>query len=367
MAGIMRLCPLVKVRHQIKLGQPLPFGIRDAGGRLLLARGITIAEEEQLDALLERGAFIDLDELQGARAEILRAPPERLPVLWRAWIERIDAALHAAPGPQWLETVQEQARTLLTLIDRCPDLAIFMIVRRDGPERSHYGVLHAVHAAASGVLVARRLGLDEARTLSLVQAALTMNLAVLDLQGRLAHQPGPPTAHQREALRTHADRSAAMLEAVGVTDADWLDAVQRHHEPPAGRADLAEVLHVCDVFTAKFAGRATRAPLPGNQAAKSIFTSYPGHPASAALVKEFGIYPPGCYVALEGGEKGVVVRRGAAANTPLVDVLLGRNGEPTLAPVRRDTSYRGHAIVQAVPDAQFTVRAAPERLYAERG
>lgn len=363
----MRLCPLAKVQHQVKLAAPLPFGIRDAGGRLLLARGISIAEQEQFDALLDRGAFVDLDEIQGARAEILRAPPERLPVLWRAFIERVDAALHAPPSAQWAATLEDHARTLLALTDRCPDLAIFLIVRRDGPERTHYGVLHAVHAAAAGVLVARRLGHDETRTLALVRAALTMNLAVLDLQGRLAEQPGPPTALQRDALRQHPVRSAAMLQAVGVNDEAWIDAVLRHHEPPAARGDLAEMLHVCDVFTAKFAPRATRAPMPGNQAAKAIFTTFPQSAASAALVKEFGIYPPGCYVALEGGEQGVVVKRGAAANTPLVDVLLGRNGEPTLAPVRRDTSYRSHAIVQMVPEARFTVRVAPERLFAERG
>ena len=37
----------------------------------------------------------------------------------------------------------------------------------------------------------------------------------------------------------------------------------------------------------------------------------PGHPICAALVKEFGVYPPGCFVTLASGETGVVVKRGA--------------------------------------------------------
>lgn len=363
----MRLCPLARVQHQVKVAQPLPFGIRDAGGRLLLARGITIAEPEQLETLLERGTFVDLDEIQGPRAEILQAPPERLPVLWRAFIERLDASLQAPPGPNWRPALEEQARTLQTLTERCPDLAIFMIVRRDGPPRAHYGLLHAVHTAAAALLVARRLGLDEALAQTLVRAALTMNLSILTLQGRLAEQPTPPTAVQREALRVHPHRSAEMLQAAGVSDPAWLDTVRRHHETPTGTPpDLAGVLHVCDVFTAKLASRVTRQAMPGNQAAKSIFTAYPQHPASGALVKEFGIYPPGCFVALEGGEQGVVVRRGASANAPLVDVLVGRTGEPMLAAVRRDTAQRGYTIARTVPEERFAVRAEPERLYRER-
>ena len=39
-----------------------------------------------------------------------------------------------------------------------------------------------------------------------------------------------------------------------------------------------------------------------------MFMQDPGHPMTAALVKEFGIYPPGCYVRLVSGENGVALR-----------------------------------------------------------
>lgn len=369
----MRLCPLAKVQHQVKVGQALPFGIRDAGGRLLLARGLVLGAPEQFDALLERGAFVDLDELQGPRAEILKAPPERLPTLWRAYVERVGALLHTPPSPGWLEQLKEHSRTLLTLVDRSPDLAVFLIVRRDAPERCHYGVLHAVHAAACAALVGRRLAWDENRMLSLVRAALTMNLSVVDLQGRLADQPGALTAMQRQMLRQHPEKSVAMLVAAGVSDPAWLTAVLQHHEAPGGTGypqglhqvdEMAEALRVCDVYTAKFGARSTRRAMPGNQAARSLFTSFPQSPVTAAVVKEFGIYPPGSFVQLQNGETGVVVRRGAAANTPLVDVLVGRNGEPTLAPVRKDTSHKGCGIAQMVGDERMPVRVAPEVHFA---
>ena len=40
---------------QIQRGQPLPFGIRDDQGRLLLAKGCVLATTAQLETLLSRG------------------------------------------------------------------------------------------------------------------------------------------------------------------------------------------------------------------------------------------------------------------------------------------------------------------------
>lgn len=371
----MRLSPLEKVQHKIKLGQPLPFSIRDGGGRLLLARGHVLGDQDQMDAVLDRGAFVDIDEVMGPRAEILQAPPEKLPALWRGYAERVASCLHAAPGPQWVQNIEEAARIGLTLVDRLPDLAIFMIVRGDAPQQLHYGVMHSVHAAATSALIARRLAWDDARTLTLMRAALTMNLSIVDLQGRLAAQEQAPNALQRTAIRQHPDKSVAMLRAVGVTDADWLVAVAQHHETPDGKGypqgltaihELGEVLRVADVFTAKLSARASRAAMAANQAAKQLFTSQAGSAHCAAVVKEFGIYPPGCFVSLQSGEIGIVARRGANAGTPLVDALISRNGERLLQPVRRDSSHRGFGIVQTVPDAKVMVRVAPEKLFADR-
>jgi len=374
----MRLGALEKVRHKVTLGKALPFGIRDAGGRLLLARGQVLADEEQLSLLLDRGAFVDLDEVNGPRAEILQAPPERLPALWRAFAERVMALLRGAPagpGAPWVAAVEEAARTGLTLVDRLPDLAIFMIVRGDAPPSVHYGVMHCVHTAATLALMGRRLGWADARTLQLMRAALTMNLSIIDLQGRLSGQMQPPNANQRQAIRDHPLRSVALLEAAGVTDDGWLAAVAQHHEVRGGAGyprgvpevdEGADALRVADRYTAKLSARASRPALAPNLAAKQLFTAEGGSKHGAVVVKEFGIYPPGSFVTLQSGETAVVVRRGANANTPTVASLVGRGGEPLMQPVSRDTSMRAHTIVSAVPDNRVPVRVAPETLYAER-
>ena len=58
---------LLKLVHNlVKLGEPLPWGVRDANGKLLLAQGHLIATADQLAAVLERGAFVDIEEAKAA-------------------------------------------------------------------------------------------------------------------------------------------------------------------------------------------------------------------------------------------------------------------------------------------------------------
>jgi hypothetical protein len=51
------------------------------------------------------------------------------------------------------------------------------------------------------------------------------------------------------------------------------------------------------------------------RAGRQMFMQDPGHPMTAALAKGFGVYPPGCHVALVTGELGAVIQRGATRRT----------------------------------------------------
>ena len=73
----------------------------------------------------------------------------------------------------------------------------------------------------------------------------------------------------------------------------------------------------------------------------------PGHPMIAALVKEFGVYPPGCHVRLASGETAVVLKRGPTITTPVVAAMCDAHGVAYPQPIRRDTARASHAI-QAV-------------------
>jgi hypothetical protein len=137
--------------------------------------------------------------------------------------------------------------------------------------------------------------------------------------------------------------------------------VRQHHEQadgsgyPSGTTQISELaclVQRADVYTSKLSERAVREPMAADLASRQMFMQDPAHAITAALVKEFGIYPPGCHVRLASGDVAVVVQRGATISTPIVDCLppAGASAPQTRPslPVRRDTSAAGYAVVAVV-------------------
>ena len=368
----MQLAALSTVKHRIQVNTPLPFNVRSADKTLMLARGQRIDTQHQLDALFERGALVDIAELQTAREEVMKAPRSQLPQLWSQSMDRVAQAIRQSPEDAGFRAALEEASTpVLSLIERDPDLAIFQVLRQGAGSDTDYGSRRSLHAAITSHLVAHRLGWDSADADRAFKVALTMNLSMLALHGQLARQTVPPTPEQRAALQTHPMRSVQMLELAGVTDADWLQAVLHHHEGedgtgyPSGRTDvgdLASLARRADVYTSKLASRSNRDSLAADVAGRQMFMQDPGHPMTAALVKEFGVYPPGCHVRLSSGELAIVVARGPTVTTPVVACLTTSRGLPLQSPVRRDTTDRAHAVMSVMGEGSISVRMPAEQL-----
>lgn len=364
------------VQSQVRLGEPLPWGVRDAQGQLLLARGHVIADAGQLETLLERGAFVDIEEVRAAakRAEAEAKRPLNLFALWERVLWQLDRVLRGIDEaePPFAARMDELVQHVVALTDRDADIAIYLTVRQDPKRLTIYALAHAVHCALVARLMGRRLGWPEDKTRTLMKAALTMNIATLDLQGRLAAQGVPPTPAQLEQIRAHPAQGEQMLRTAGVDDTLWLDAIAQHHEKPDGSGypngsrdigELAVALRHVDVFMAKMAPRAMRASLSIQMAARQLFQEDGGGPVSAAIIKEFGIYPPGEFVQLKSGELAVVVRRSANARTPQAASITDRHGMPMVSTVPRDTAKPEFAIVSVASDKALVLRVPPERLY----
>jgi HD-GYP domain-containing protein (c-di-GMP phosphodiesterase class II) len=367
----MQFAELSTVKHRVRLGAPLPFNVRDADKTLLLARGQRVESVEQLGALFERGALVDLAELQTAREEINKAPRAQLPRLWARCFDRVSNTLMSQPERGYATALDDAAAPVQALIERDPDLAIFQVLRQGANMDTDYGAQRSIQCAITSFLVAQRLAWAQEDVERVFKVALTMNISMLELQGRLARQTTPLTAEQAAALHAHPDRSVRMLQAAGIIDADWLGAVLRHHEQEDGAGyprgitevgDLASLVRRADDYTAKLSARAGRQALSADIAGRQMFMQDPGHPMTAALVKEFGIYPPGSYVRLASGEVAVVVQRGELITAPVVAVLTDPEGHALPAPVRRPTTDRSRAVMAVVGEHTLSVRLTRERL-----
>jgi len=164
-----------------------------------------------------------------------------------------------------------------------------------------------------------------------------------------------------------------LLEMSGVTDGDWLAAVAQHHESADGSGypkglrevnDIAALVRRVDIYTAKLSPRKGRSAMAADKAGRMMFMQEPGHPMTIALVKEFGVYPPGCLVKLASGETGMVVRRGATVTSPIVAVMSSPYGASLTTPLRRDTSQREYNIHSVVEAHAVKLRMSPEVLMA---
>lgn len=369
----MQFSPLSFVKDRITVGQPLPFNVRDADQTLMLARGQVIATLDQLGALFRRGALVDLAELQSPADKIKRAAPGELPGLWSDSLNQLGDSLRASSQERFVDALTEAAPAVMALVERDKDLAIFQVLRQSGGKLVEYGVNHSMHTAITSFLIAQRLGWTSAETQRAFKAALTMNISMLELQGTLACQDTPPTPEQREAILAHPEFSVRMLEMSGVTDQDWLAAVAQHHEAgdgsgyPLGLRELnpiAGLVRKADIYTARLSPRLGRDAMAADKAGRSMFMQEPGHPVTAALVKEFGVYPPGAFVRLASGESGMVVRRGLTVVAPLVAVFTSAAGKTLAEPLRRDTAERHYAIVGMLGAREQPTHLTPDKMMA---
>ena len=366
-------------RAKVQIGTPLPWNVRDEHSVLLLSRGHIVETEHQLEALLRRGAFVDIEEVRASASvsapsqATVVARPLNLFGLWNQTAKNLKALLDGAkPNGNFTEHIDLFANHIVQLTDLNVDIGIYCSVRQDHEQHFYYGYNHALHTAGLCLLIARHLQWSTERTMSLVKAALTMNMSILELQGQMAAQDGPLKDKQRVAIHAHPSETVALLESLGVTDDSWLEAIMQHHERsdgsgyPLGLTDFGEMavaLRVADVFMAKISPRALRAALTPIEAVRQLYQEDHGGPISVAVVKSIGVHPPGDFVKLASGELGVVVQRTKSASAPIVASITDTAGRPVTHTPRRDTCQAEFKIVGPATDKALLKRLPPERLY----
>jgi len=372
---------LTEVRDLLQVGQALPFRVLDLHDRLLLNEGHLLADEAQFEALVERGAWAERPVVEAARAALAAstgaqgtsAPPPTLFDRWERWLWHYDKCSRALVRHELsASALQPLHASLIELIDRDQDVALFGCVRQEDRRFALYPLTHALHCAVVVTLAGRQLKWSDTQVASIGCAALTMNLPLLELQARMAEQTEPPSKRQLDQIRAHPQAAAELLQAAGVTDEPWLRAVAEHHEQQGGGGyprglqevgDIAQLLRAADVYMAKISPRAQRAPMSTQLAMRQLFQQRPGDPLAMGMVKTLGVYPPGSLVQLQSGEVAVVIRRPTVGTQPWVATLSDTRGKPSGQTQRRDTSEPGFGVLGPLQDLRGYERVLPERVY----
>jgi hypothetical protein len=361
--NIQQLCELDPT--QVRVNQPLQWDVFSAQGKLLLHKGSVINSEGQRDKLIELGVYAKKTDIQKPARVEARVRVYDPFYEWddmRGRLVRLNLAfmqLAHAPrqAPELVAELDHIVDRMMTLVVKVPDIAIFQIMQM---EMTNYVVAHHLQAVALTALIAQKIEWGAQMTRTACRAALTMNIAMLELQTVLTAQTQPITPEQQEAIRAHGATGRQLLQAMGVTDPDWLRAVDEHHPDrlPKDRlaSQLAVLVHHVDIYLAKISPRAYRVAKTPNAAARELLQdTHVDRSLVSILIKVVGIYPPGTHVKLSNGETAVVVRRGEHAHTPRVCSLTSAEGMPLGEPAARDTTQSRYAVVSIIPKSKVMV------------
>ncbi|MGZ3252980.1 MAG: HD-GYP domain-containing protein, partial [Burkholderiaceae bacterium] len=301
----------------IVIGEALPWDVFDAGGHLLLSRGYVVARAQQVQALVERGLFVDAKSM-GKKA----SPPApekiqertsvlRLVNLANKRLERLLFNLANETGAQ--DKILEVAKALIYATKINPDVALACILLNQ--EAGSYPVRHCIDTALVSLLVANSMKKTPDEILMITAAALTMNVGMLRQQEALQNSAAPLTEADKKIIHDHPQESVSLLKSVGIDNPDWLSYVLQHHENedgsgyPLGKAshdipDCAKIISVADRYCARVSGRNYRKSLLPNAALRDILLADKKNidpTLTTCFIRELGIYPTGTFVKLENG------------------------------------------------------------------
>lgn len=364
-------------RGAIKIGEPLPFPVFDQHGNLLLREGFRVNLQRTLDALIQHGWHPRAPESQpAATARRLpgsaapSAPPTEqvgtyeLMELIKSRLQRAFTQLREGRSEGFLTRIEGIA---LTLQEACTHDTDSALASLHLDYDTAYTVLHPLQAAILCELVGKKLNVGDDARLILVQAALTHDLALLDIQDELDRQLAPLTEAQRELVQSHPADTVALLKQLGVADAVWLKAVGQHHERldgsgyPSGLggdqlAAPTRILIIADIYSAMIRHRPYRKALVSTDAMRQLLTGQ-GEKTDSRLtqlmIKELGVFPPGALVRLASGEIAMVKERIANTASPIAYAFVRPDGMPMTVPVRRETARPEFQVQGLVPVDQY--------------
>jgi hypothetical protein len=364
----VRLCALT--RGLVSVNQPLKWDVFSEKGQLLLHEGYLIHTEAQLQSLLERGMYANADEVEKFKLE--NKPAEYDPFLgWdglKILTSKNNLAFIRGKTEDILAGLDQKVAGIGLLLQKNQTIALFELMQMD---LTNYVAAHNLQTAVLVAILAKKMNWDQDSIDTLCRAGATMNIAMLELQSVLTAQKEPVSVAQREEIRSHGARGREILEKLGVTNSDWLLAVEGHHPGylPSGSAasEMASIIHHADVYLAKISPRSFRQGKPPNIAAKEMLQEKGMSQALASIIiKEIGIYPPGSYVKLANGEIAIVTQRGEQVHTPAVFSLLNPNGMPLGEPVPRDTTSATFAVSSIVPRNKVMVTVNRLKLFNKK-
>lgn len=245
--------------------------------------------------------------------------------------------------------------------------------------KSHddYTLNHSINVCVLSLSLGSALGLDAESLKSLGLSALLYDLGKVRVPEEILGKPGPLTADEWKAVKTHSAEGADLLERIQLVDRMPMIVAYEHHQredllgyPESttgeGQHLFSKIVAICDAYDAMTTSRPFRPQIRPDKALAVLMQgrdkAYDGS-LTKAFVAMLGIYPMGAVVTLTDSSIAVVFRvNDDDLLRPRVKRLIDPEGrwldEPQLEDLRLidpDTGSYSLSIKECVPSAQAGV------------
>jgi len=369
---------LKKLRaDDIVVGRPTLWNIYDTKGLKLVSAGTVIQSEEQVKWLMNRGASNRPIEVSapshraGQRARRTNKPKEVSPFnLLEAVVGRVALALASIKSKDisFYEQIIELAKDIQRACDKDKWASMATLFLQND---SAYSIKHLVDVAILVDITANERGINREKRLSLIAAALTMNVSIAEFQDEMYQSLNSLTPDQNKRLNLHPKLSVRLLMDAKVIDKLWLKCVFAHHETVSGTGypggltveqypEEAQLITLADYYCTKISPRAERNPLLHRDVIAEIADEKNILVMGDVIqffIMELGNYPPGTIVQLANSEIGVVTKTSFNRNTPIVHAFMkpqiGDYGTPVKRNTAKDKCFKIQRVLQN-DDQQIT-------------
>ena len=224
------------------------------------------------------------------------------------------------------------------------------------PRESPAAFDHSINVFLIATAMMEPLASDPKELEIFAQAALLHDVGKGALPPEIVEKKGPLTAEEEHILRRHCEHGAKLLARLPQVDPLAVEVAYCHHMRDDGQGyprpilpirpgPISSLVQVGDMFDLIAEARPAQRGLSTDEAVDRILRT-PGMRSKRDLLRHFvrraTSSPPGSEVALEGGERAIVVEVFAdAPHHPRVRVTKDREGRPVVEPYVLDLREAG--------------------------
>jgi len=319
----------------------LPFDLYSSNGTLLSRQGTLLKSDAETQ--IAKSFF-------RARRDAEHNEADTLPLLQSLFSRYCKLTEHWSCTIEDVCELKLLADDLAGLCDAHSDICVCMAPYMSGGSSA---TRHSFAVAIVALMLGSTLGWNAGRQITLVRAAMTMNLSLLSSHDDWAGIRGRLNEYQQINVHRHPSLSADLLAQSPGTDLRWITAVEQHHEnldgsgyPLALKGEEIEpesrVLRVADTWCAMAlhpSGRGRKPPKLALREMMEVARGHLDHGIFIALKKLMGAYPPGTLIRLANRETALVHRWESAVAAPRsVLSIISQTGELMRNFRHRDTT-----------------------------